>query len=1570
MPTYRVTDSETGRTLRLTGDSPPTDDELEQIFTQYDLEFNLDIRKHQAEQQQAAQQQQAQQEADFRSDPRNWTSDQVKEFAKVNPPQNQEEKGMMDALMKQAQQREKAVTDEIAPDEKEDPLSKVLKEAQEKGFDHLQTALNMIEIGRGIPGPSDVLRLFRGKLETKLPAQIGAIKTSELPDALKQTYAEFGGDVEGFAKAAETVWLGPILAEGFAAGALEKVQQAKDDEALDGAIEGMTLAAARYIDPSVEAPTYGRLYSNMFESTTGKRYPLLSAVLGIGTFVGLGPAKSLISYKLTQNQYSKLVKETAEAFGWTEAKAANSLAKHLKTVTEKGERFYKTDAISMWKRRRNLRRFMRPKADQDRVRPEQIPEKPISTVTQPGPEAPPPPEVTTPVVKAAAAAKRPAKRKPGPSKGAIFRLTGWIRSMGGITPGSLRGVGISPKDFKEQTKTKNLISPKGFGFDQIAQAALEHGYIQESDIPEGMKVTDYLYERLKTKEGRLIDIKQTARQLEAGYKEKSLAFEKEQEGLSDAERIPDARRAEIERVAEGEAQSEVTQEFGDALEPEGPISEEAVEFAPTTELIRARVRKLGADLQSVEKQMGILEKQKAQLKEAGKSTAAVDRALDKLSKRHTFLDSSIGEIMTGAPASLRAELLTSEGTLKLEALEVAGRRGARIGRKAAQVEERAIAKERRKELKKGFKERVQTVQELKNEAVTQIKEEVPKHKQREFLDAVKNVKTEGGMKRLGKRITALRERVRRRDAVNELKDSFAKVNLKKMRPEYRDKVAAVIDAVDPVRLTEGKIKDLGRLADYLAREPDNKVPASRLAELNRLAKVPVAEMTVDEIETITASVHHMVGLNNLKNRLIIRGKVRQHEDVLEESLDNIRTKHENRNGSLSGLDSFQMEQEAKIGTKIFGVDSFNAELKAEILDGMDKGIVFQTVYEGLDKGTDVQMRHEHEAQDFFREKLEGIDISKWSHAFQKKVENVERVTVDLGEGREISMTPGERIAFYLHSLNDRNVRHITEGGFSFTTTLGKIKDLTDEELGRIVESITDDEKKVATAIHKWFNTRQKEAINEVSVDLLGYELATEPDYFPIRTHFLDRFHDDLIRTKNFTHSALEGLGIFIERQDASNALVVEDAFLALYKSVKKVAAYVGLAKPLRSAKALLNDNEFAKEMRAQGLNHYLQSLKHYVDRIEGDVVRLDNVDRLTQHLINNLDIAILGFNPFVMFKQPISFLAASTEMDWKYLKAGSAKTVTKSDIEEMKKWHPQLRDRFEGNVTRELGEVASVGRPRRFWTGKEVISQVFMGGIRNFDTKAIGRIWNSSKLEIRAKRPELRGDEFWEAVSERAWEVIRRTQPTFHPKDRSTIGMNRMFLIRLATKYSSQRNKNYMMVRRAFERWNRSDKKPNDAAQLGNALFVIGMISPLLLVAIDESRDKLYDRNQQRSLFMRAVQALKVGIGSVYFIGPTIESMVSKIERGTYAGYDISLTALDAWNELVNTFAEAGNAIKFAISGERYISGKKKRQLKWEHSLKRMMINALEVTGKLKGIPVHTIRRMLEAGVRIGKEMT
>jgi len=242
------------------------------------------------------------------------------------------------------------------------------------------------------------------------------------------------------------------------------------------------------------------------------------------------------------------------------------------------------------------------------------------------------------------------------------------------------------------------------------------------------------------------------------------------------------------------------------------------------------------------------------------------------------------------------------------------------------------------------------------------------------------------------------------------------------------------------------------------------------------------------------------------------------------------------------------------------------------------------------------MLYIHSFQDLMRERLKGLNIKPWSKAFNKKIKDMEKVKIALPSGRTIEMTKAERVSFYLHSLNQNNTRHILGGGYSFSETPSVIVKLNGEDLDSIVGSLTPEERQVAEVFYDWFNTIQKAAINEVSVDLNGHEIAREPDYFPIRTNFLDRFHDNLIKSGNFSQMTLEGMGIFKERQSASNALIIDDVFIAAYKSMKKVASYVGLASPLRSAKSLLSDNDF------QILESNLYA--RYIDSLKADSVAL------------------------------------------------------------------------------------------------------------------------------------------------------------------------------------------------------------------------------------------------------------------------------------------------------------------------------------------------------------------------------
>ena len=855
---------------------------------------------------------------------------------------------------------------------------------------------------------------------------------------------------------------------------------------------------------------------------------------------------------------------------------------------------------------------------------------------------------------------------------------------------------------------------------------------------------------------------------------------------------------------------------------------------------------------------------------------------------------------------------------------------------------------------------VKQLTDVKRELRDLVNENIPLSERGKFLSSVATIKEPAQLEDAVKRIDEFTSRLEKKSAVKELKSTISSINLKKMRPEFKAKLDPIIEGIDPTKLSQGKISDLQSLAEAVSNEEGNQIPEKRLNELKRLEKKNVDTLTKEEVQEISDTLNHLVNLNNLKNRLIIKGKLREAGEVSDEAIKNVQRKTEKRALSIDGLDSTQEEEDLSIFGRIiqfFTVGSYNAELKTEILDSQEKGIIRETIFNEIDRGVSRQLEHEQQAEDFFRSEFKEIPIDNWSEVFQKDQKKVIRQSFKLQSGLTVSLTKAEKVALLLHSQNDNNLRHLLEGGFSFNKTPSRIIKITQEDLTNILNTITKDEQIVADSTHEYFNNIQKDNINEVSIDLNGHEIAREEDYFPIRTNFLDRFKDKLIKADNFSQKTLEGLGIFKERQSAGNALILDDVFLASYKSVRQVAAYVGLAQPLRTAKTLLQGNEFQKEVRQAGKAGYLKSLESYIQRIEDNSMQLDNADKLTQEFINRLDVAILGLNPFVMLKQPVSFALAATEIDSKYLLKAATQLVNQKLIDEITENSPQLRDRFAGKISREVGEVASVGGPRKMFTNKNTISQKFMAGIQKFDQAAISRIWLAAKLEQQDKG--LKGKELLEATQERAEEIIRKTQPTFHIKDRSDIGSSKQFFIRLFTKYSSQRNKNFMILRRSFEKYNRSGKTTKDKSSLAKNVSFVTILAPLMLMGIDESRDILYSKEQKKNIFNRSLDFISLTFGNIYILGNAFNAFKSQIEKGTWAGYDIDDPVTQTANQIVSTIVTAVDGIGQAVSGERYKVGKKRGEEKWKSSLSRVMRNSLDLAGKLKGIPVATVRKFL-----------
>ncbi len=912
------------------------------------------------------------------------------------------------------------------------------------------------------------------------------------------------------------------------------------------------------------------------------------------------------------------------------------------------------------------------------------------------------------------------------------------------------------------------------------------------------------------------------------------------------------------------------------------------------------------------------------------------------------------------------QLLEDASSLDLGAVKVELRANEVRALEVAVVKERALALERG--LKAGRRIAREEILEIQNAVIAMVvKSEATEAGKRRALKAMRKIQTE---KQAAKALPLLREQLEKSTEglkksvlINKFKKLTKSKAVHELRPEIKKEVVSILEAFTAVKPSKIKV---ARIMNALRENEANELSEEQLLHLAGLDRKPLSDLDLEDVQNIHDAVSHLIWINTEINKAIEQERTAEDQKTVEEAVKNLNRKYKNLEGSIEGLDSLQKAEEEKLlgfnlgGVKdIPGVGSYNMELIGEILDGEDNGIIQRIMYREIDKGEARSLKFKHDAEDYFigNGLREILKDDSWSEFFAKKFKKVKMESFTLESGKVIKMSKGTRIAFLLHAKNEDSRRHLTEGGFVLRRhAWSKVKKMTEADLSRLVESATAEEEKVASILHGYFNLIQKQAINETSVGLLGFEVAIVDNYFPIQVSGQALSKKEQVKalsdSNNFIRETLEGMGIFKRRVKSDAPIVITDAFEVTHQQVQKVAAYIGLAAPLRRAKALLHAPDFKAALENAGLGKYRQSMEDYIARVEGDSIRNDSFDKLTQQMINKLDVANLALNIGVMAKQPVSYFLAASEMNVKYIMTSFKPHVSKNLKAEIKKWSPHFRDRFEGNVTREMGEVASVGRTRRFFTGRELMSNKFMVSIKVMDTMAIAGIWRATKKEVAAKNPSIKvgSDEFMQKVADRAWFVARRTQPTFSIKDRSTIGRKQNTFWRLATKYSSQRNKNWMIQRRAFEKWNRSEKTAKDLGSLIARLTLVRAIAPAMIASINTIRGAARGYDDEEALYKRFLfDWLKVTIGDVYIISGVLQLAIDKaLSKGFGFGMTDPLTSSF---ELVGKFI--GDLIKLVTltTGINDVEDRWEYEKKRDKTVERLYKESLDLGSKITGIP-------------------
>lgn len=430
--------------------------------------------------------------------------------------------------------------------------------------------------------------------------------------------------------------------------------------------------------------------------------------------------------------------------------------------------------------------------------------------------------------------------------------------------------------------------------------------------------------------------------------------------------------------------------------------------------------------------------------------------------------------------------------------------------------------------------------------------------------------------------------------------------------------------------------------------------------------------------------------------------------------------------------------------------------------------------------------------DFTRRAYEIFDQAIADEKFMRKFYGQHADEIEIsglnaaGETVKVKITPDQRAALYMHSLNDQNLRHIMNGGLTvpdieaykagrmdYAFDNSTLIRLTPSMVREITSHMTEGERRFCRMAREYYDEMSQKEINAVSLKLKGYELAKVEHYFPINTdrNFRQASYENLTQD-----GTIEGMGFLKERVEASNAIYLRGIVDVTKQSIRMTAKYVGLAIPVRNFSKLLSVNTGVYETQEtyngeKTVRHPDGSVMYAIAHTWGDGA-LKYIDKMMTDIQNPRHDegplvselrkwrglyagGVLNMNLGVAVKQAASYPTAAAVLGWKPLFDAFRRSKSdRVDLDLVAKYTPLLWYRSRGFSSMELGDLAA---NEGFKLPKA------LNWIQAVDVMTTKKLWRASEAYVRDnyKDLEIRSDAYYKAVADVYNKVIERTQPNY-----------------------------------------------------------------------------------------------------------------------------------------------------------------------------------------------------------------
>ena len=499
------------------------------------------------------------------------------------------------------------------------------------------------------------------------------------------------------------------------------------------------------------------------------------------------------------------------------------------------------------------------------------------------------------------------------------------------------------------------------------------------------------------------------------------------------------------------------------------------------------------------------------------------------------------------------------------------------------------------------------------------------------------------------------------------------------------------------------------------------------------------------------------------------------------------------------------------------VSKFSRWLQAPVwrferLGGYRKNSIMAKVFNELKNGVSKQAMFNMEVAEHYKEFFEKN---------KKTVKGWNKQTIEIGG---VKMSKGQIIDLYMLSKRKQAQSHLFNGEDGLTGTIqlsneeqasrGNIRKAVSkgqevkidlEFLQKVEDALTATDREFIELTETFFNKIARDAKHETDMALYGISNAGEDYYIPIRVS-----GDQLYSRIGDTNGGFGDLFSVYSpsfnkdvKPNANNKIVVENIIDVVNRHTKQMAAYYGLAMPIKSFNRIYNKKLEDGSKLSTELAKVDAEFEKYVNKLFNDMQGKQKERSFFDAMLGKVRSlgakAALGLNLKVLANQFVS-LPASAAVGVKYkniMKGFGLALARKTDFDALVKYAPMLYDRFrEGNNI----DVGLLKEGKGVLGKVDVITDLTTAPIGKIDQFICGAVWNACLEQTKSTKYENYSEEHYKAAAKLTEEAVIKTQANYTPLYRPAILREQSSFLQLSTMFMSEPLQQFSLLTSAIDK--------------------------------------------------------------------------------------------------------------------------------------------------------------------------